>query len=228
MFLNISLTQAFCTREPQPHFLYVFLYPPFPSNSVTSEPWRALRHASLVTMWIVGRRESWAPVTNYWNQSKTSPCDVFSPLKPTSCCQELFFVFNIFSCFWNIWFGEFVVVAVFSHPTTICRRLLMWQAGRPVPSLSASTLVTTSTMWISTTKKNSRKRDKEVVGFPTPGKHDVESLIKYQHTHTHRHTTLKHMGISKNRGTPKWMVKIMENPIKMEDLGVPLFSETPI
>jgi len=34
------------------------------------------------------------------------------------------------------------------------------------------------------------------------------------------------MGVSKNRGTPKWMVKIMENPIKMDDLGVPLFSET--
>ena len=27
---------------------------------------------------------------------------------------------------------------------------------------------------------------------------------------------------------PKWMVKIMENPIKMDDLGVPPFSETPI
>ena len=37
------------------------------------------------------------------------------------------------------------------------------------------------------------------------------------------------MGVSKNRGkTPKWMVKIMENPIKMDDLGVPLFFETPI
>ena len=34
------------------------------------------------------------------------------------------------------------------------------------------------------------------------------------------------MGVSKNSGTPKWMVKIMENPIKMDDLGVPLFSET--
>ena len=33
------------------------------------------------------------------------------------------------------------------------------------------------------------------------------------------------MGVSKNRGTPKWMVKIMENPIKMDDLGGnPLFS----
>ena len=28
------------------------------------------------------------------------------------------------------------------------------------------------------------------------------------------------MGVSKNRGgPPKWMVKIMENPIKMDDLG---------
>ena len=34
------------------------------------------------------------------------------------------------------------------------------------------------------------------------------------------------LGVSKNKGTPKWMVKIMENPIKMDDLGVPLFSET--
>ena len=29
----------------------------------------------------------------------------------------------------------------------------------------------------------------------------------------------QHLGVSKNRGTPKWMVKIMENPIKMDDLG---------
>ena len=35
------------------------------------------------------------------------------------------------------------------------------------------------------------------------------------------------MGVSKNRGTPKWMVNIMENPIKMDDLGIPLFLETP-
>ena len=27
------------------------------------------------------------------------------------------------------------------------------------------------------------------------------------------------MGVSKNSGTPKWMVKILENPIKMDDLG---------
>jgi len=28
------------------------------------------------------------------------------------------------------------------------------------------------------------------------------------------------MGVEpKNRGTPKWMVKIMEHPIKMDDLG---------
>ncbi len=36
-----------------------------------------------------------------------------------------------------------------------------------------------------------------------------------------------HMGVSKNRGTQKWMF-IMENPIKMDDVGVPLFLETPI
>ena len=29
-------------------------------------------------------------------------------------------------------------------------------------------------------------------------------------------------------GTPKWMEFLMENPIKMDDLGVPPFSETPI
>jgi len=27
------------------------------------------------------------------------------------------------------------------------------------------------------------------------------------------------MGVSKNGGTPKWMVKIMEHPIKMDDMG---------
>ena len=36
------------------------------------------------------------------------------------------------------------------------------------------------------------------------------------------------MGVSKNRGkTPKWMI-YMEIPIKMDYLGVPPFSETPI
>ena len=34
-------------------------------------------------------------------------------------------------------------------------------------------------------------------------------------------------GVSKNRGTPKWMV-YRENPIRIDDLGVPLFLETPI
>ena len=36
------------------------------------------------------------------------------------------------------------------------------------------------------------------------------------------------MDASKHRATPKWMVKKMENPIKMDDLEVPLFLETPI
>ena len=42
-----------------------------------------------------------------------------------------------------------------------------------------------------------------------------------------RHLLEGEMGVSKNRGTPKWMVYFMENPIKMDDLGVPLFLETP-
>ena len=33
------------------------------------------------------------------------------------------------------------------------------------------------------------------------------------------------MGVSKNRGTPKWMV-YNGKPYKMDDLGVALFSET--
>ena len=37
-----------------------------------------------------------------------------------------------------------------------------------------------------------------------------------------------YMGVSKNRSTPKWMVYFMENPIKMDDLGVPPFLETSI
>ncbi len=42
----------------------------------------------------------------------------------------------------------------------------------------------------------------------------------------------RQVGVSKNRGIfpPKWMVKIMENPIKMDDLGgftTPIFGSTP-
>ncbi len=38
------------------------------------------------------------------------------------------------------------------------------------------------------------------------------------------------MGVSKNNGTPKWMVKIMENPIRIDDLGgnTPIFGGPPI
>ena len=41
---------------------------------------------------------------------------------------------------------------------------------------------------------------------------------------------LVYLDVSKNRGVypPKWMVYFMEKPIKMDDLGVPLFLETPI
>ena len=36
------------------------------------------------------------------------------------------------------------------------------------------------------------------------------------------------MGVSKNRGTPKWMVYNRKPYEQMDDLGVPLFLETPI
>ena len=49
-------------------------------------------------------------------------------------------------------------------------------------------------------------------GWRTPG---VEVGPTRQH---------HHMGGSKNRGTPKWMVKIMENPIKMHDFGGTIFG----
>ena len=46
------------------------------------------------------------------------------------------------------------------------------------------------------------------------------------HNHSHSAKINHFLDVSKNRGTPKWMVKIMENPIKMDDLGGfnPLFS----
>ena len=37
-----------------------------------------------------------------------------------------------------------------------------------------------------------------------------------------------YIDVSKNRGTPQNGGLNMENPIKMDDLGVPLFLETPI
>ena len=36
------------------------------------------------------------------------------------------------------------------------------------------------------------------------------------------------MDVSKNTGTPKWMVYFMETLLKWDDLGVPLVLETPI
>ena len=42
--------------------------------------------------------------------------------------------------------------------------------------------------------------------------------MKDQHLQQKFPDLLIHLGVSKNRGTPNWMV-LMENPIKMDDLG---------
>ena len=53
-------------------------------------------------------------------------------------------------------------------------------------------------------------------------------LSPEKNKNNHKQKSQIQVGVSKNRGgPPKWMVKIMENPIKMDDLGVPLFLETP-
>ena len=44
------------------------------------------------------------------------------------------------------------------------------------------------------------------------------NIYIYIHTYIHTYTG----------GTPKWMAAIRENPIKVDDLGVPLFQETSI
>jgi len=42
------------------------------------------------------------------------------------------------------------------------------------------------------------------------GKGEVKNTSKERET---KQTQVFQMGVSKNRGTPKWMVKILENPI---------------
>ena len=62
---------------------------------------------------------------------------------------------------------------------------------------------------------------------PMAAQHDSDDVFLKSETKWWIFIIWSYMDVSKNRGTyipPKWMVKIMEkNPIKMDDLGVPLF-----
>ena len=74
------------------------------------------------------------------------------------------------------------------------------------------TTTTATTTTTTTTLNNYRKKHLLCRAFSLKGK----KTSKYPD-----------MVVSKNRGTPKWMV-YMENPIKMDDLGVPPFKDTSI
>ena len=70
--------------------------------------------------------------------------------------------------------------------------------------------------------------------FPFQGRHPCIFGVKILSGSTNIYTyakiyidTYAHMSVSKNRGTPKWMVYNGKSK-KMDDLGVPPFTETPI
>ena len=55
-------------------------------------------------------------------------------------------------------------------------------------------------------------------------KQELRTPRKVMGNHTVHHLLIRDMRVSINGGTPKWMVhisKIFENPIKIDDLGVP-------
>ena len=56
--------------------------------------------------------------------------------------------------------------------------------------------------------------------YPPTGVIKYDTNPNFMHFFIGETSQNDHMGVSINGGTPKWMVKIMENPIKMGDLGV--------
>ncbi len=55
---------------------------------------------------------------------------------------------------------------------------------------------------------------------------EVQPLTKARGAVLKTHVVYLILGVSKNSGTPKWMVYSKKNPMKMDDLGVPLYLET--
>ena len=56
----------------------------------------------------------------------------------------------------------------------------------------------------------------------------LSTCLSLKTTYLYAYTRNQDVGVSKNRGTPKRFVKIMENPVNMDDLGgcFPPFLET--
>ena len=67
--------------------------------------------------------------------------------------------------------------------------------------------------------------------YPPPEKSGAQTALRvgfYDMPFGQIVTLIRYMGVTKNRGTPKWMVYNGKPYFLMDDLGVPLLLETPI